>query len=293
VPSLQELDSDLTTNFFSRLAFEIGTYYADPNDRGVVGTPPILARDMVALAAALWLSSRVSIPTETLLKIVFNDSRASEAHLAAIAQLLSVAKWYDPFIGGGVFPIAILLFLNRFGVRLQDRLDFLIEGCDVDPIAVTVTNIRVSMVVSTLTGESYERVRSTLPPIFKTGNSLERATEQLVASVHSTQGGEGVSFEGGEAFSSSVDLVVGNPPYIRADRMSLLTKNFLKNAYPSVASGQADLYNYFIAHGLLALKPSGILCYISPASFQKSRYGGKTREFIDQQGSLQVLFDFN
>lgn len=292
-------ETDLTANFFSRLAYEVSAHLVDPTDHGVVGTPAILAEDMVALAAAFWLAPRVEIPIEDLFKIVLDDAPATSAQRSVIGQSLAEARWYDPCVGGGVFPVAILLFLDRWGVQVQNRLHNVILGRDRDPIAVTATNIRVSMVLSRITGKPYAHMRRILPAVFNVGDSLEQVTEQGIAlfarsylPISALDLDLDLSLPS-EALLSGVDIVVGNPPYVRADRMDLSTKAFLKKAYPSVASGPVDLYNFFIAHGLLALNPDGILCYISPASFQKSKYGSKTRQFIDNHGALQSLFDFN
>lgn len=173
-----ETETDLTANFFGRLAYEVSAYLVDPTDHGVVGTPGVLAEDMVALAAAFWLAPRVEIAIDDLFQIVFDNVPATPAQRNVIGQFLTGTRWYDPCVGGGVFPVAILLFLDRFGVQLQDRLHTLIEGCDRDPIAVTSTNIRVALVLSELTDKPYTHTREMLPAVFKVGNSLEKITEQ-------------------------------------------------------------------------------------------------------------------
>lgn len=293
------IDTDLTTNFFNRLAYEISSHLVDPNEHGVVGTPAILAEDMVALAAAFWLAPRVNISLEDLFQIVFGETPADLVQWSVIGQSLAEARWYDPCVGGGIFPIAILRLLDRFGVPVSDHLHRLIQGCDRDPVAVTAANIRVAMLLRGFTGKSYAHIRRTLPSMFTVDDSLTWATEQdhsLLALLSPYNTDLTTSFNlasSCEVLRAAADIVVGNPPYVRADRMAVSTKAFLEKAYPSVASRSVDLYNFFIAHGLLALKPDGILCYVSPASFQKSKYGNKTRQFIDHHGALQAVFDFN
>src|SRR5207249_1635373 len=119
----------------------------------------------------------------------------------------------------------------------------------------------------------YADVRKMLPRMFSVGDSLEHYAEQRSQwpSLFSEQ--HGVSVDCEEADAIPIDIVVANPPYVRADRISDHNKLYLKRRYPTVAGGSVDLYNYFIAHGLLALRENGILCYVSPASFQKSKYG--------------------
>jgi hypothetical protein len=291
-PQLGELDTatpfpqthlDLTSNFFSRLAYELSAMHNNPLDYGVVNTPAVIAKDMVALAAGIWLIPQAKMAEASIWNLVFGHEDPLPGNVALLTEILSKAKWYDPCIGGGVFPIAVLLLLTHFGIPLTGQISNIICGMDRDRLAVTATNIRVALLLHHLTKKSYTKVQQQVKGAFQVGDSLVACTEQgtsLFASPESILPGQ-------------VDLIIGNPPYVRADRIAPTVKNFLKNAYPSVAGGTTDLYNYFIAHGLIALKKGGVLCYISPASFQKSKYGEKTRRYVDVHGSVRVIFDFN
>lgn len=274
-----KLDTDLTANFFGQLAHQISCNLFDPLEYGMVNTPPILAEDMVAFSAIYWLLPHMDISIENLTDIIFNDMSTNLNHYDVIRSLLSTIRWYDPCIGNGVFPIAIILFLYRFGVEPKELLKTSIEGSDQNPIAVTATIIRVKLLLSNLTGVTYEQLEYYFLANFTVEDSLRKISEQSNTFT--------------DTLFTSADIVIGNPPYVRAERIPSPVKIALKKMYPSVTDTQADLYNYFIAHGLLALKSKGILCYVSPASFQKSKYGVGTRKFIDQYGVLQVVFDFN
>lgn len=283
--------TDLTFNFFSRLAYELEVVRGDPISHGVVGTPAILAMDMASLAATLWLIGQIEMSEEDLCTVIFGLRAATMVEQETISRILSKATWYDPCIGGGVFPVAILLLLARLGVVPNREQLSKIRGGDRDPVTVTASYIRMALAVSSITGKPYADARKMLPRMFRVGNSLERYSEQgrQWPKLFSEQNGVPVDYED----EMPVDIVVTNPPYVRADRLSDRDKLYLKKNYPSVAGGSVDLYNYFIAHGLLALREKGILCYVSPASFQKSKYGLNTRKYIRSQGNTRVLFDFN
>ena len=157
------------------------------------------------------------------------------------------------------------------------------HGCDSNLLAVTAAKLRVALLVSHLTGSDYKNLVKEISSLFRVGDSLENYTEQdnvLTNKARASHYPESWSLN---------DIVIANPPYVRANRIQKSTKEYLKRTYPSVAGGSVDLYNYFIAHGILSIKPNGILCYVSPATFQKSKYGKNTRKFLVEQGALQVL----
>lgn len=285
-----ETADDLTANFFNRLAYEVNVRKKDPILQGAVGTPAILTQDMVALAATVWLTMRVNIPEPDLRSIVFGTKAASLTEANIIRSALQQATWYDPCIGGGVFPVAIILLLDQFNIQLDQRQLQQILGRDIDPLSVTASYIRVALAVSFILKKPYTTVRQELPCMFTVDDSLEYFPEQ---SSHSLEQLNIFEEHIQTDKEQQVDIIVANPPYVRANRISPQKKFFIKKAYPSISGGMVDLYNYFLAHGLVALKHSGVLCYVSPASFQKSKYGENTRKYIRQHGNVQVIFDFN
>jgi hypothetical protein len=278
-----ESTGDLTANVFGQLFQEISALRGEAVQHGVVSTPPVLALDMVALATSHWVSDRLSTRPESLAQVIGGSQTPSKATVGAIASALDEVVWYDPCVGGGVFPVAILILLRRLGVRPSQSLFSRLLASDRDPLAVAVARTRVLLAAATILGKPYSRLRNELLLEFRVEDSLTRLCETLPLDLAIHVGAQG----------PHADLVIGNPPYVRGDRLSGPMKDFLRNAFPSIAGGTVDLYTYFIAHGLLALRDRGILCYVSPASFQRSQYGKKTREFIARSGGVVALFDFD
>ncbi len=94
-------------------------------------------------------------------------------------------------------------------------------------------------------------------------------------------------FEGGGGF----DVMVGNPPYVRQEKIRDL-KPLLKQTFPEVYAGAADLYVYFYAQGVRILREQGTLAYISINKFMRAGYGKKLRRFLRTQTSLHTVIDF-
>ncbi|MBE9156003.1 Eco57I restriction-modification methylase domain-containing protein [Nodosilinea sp. LEGE 06152] len=287
-PSLKNLNtnilfptsnSELTPNLFSRLVYEISLIEGHVEENGFVSTPPVVALDMVRLSALCWLRESSNVPEEELIDYLWNKKSYKESTKRTANQILEATIWYDPCIGGGVFPLSIIHLLTQLDIPISTALLSNIQGVDNNPLAVVASSIRTNLEICRKLNISFEAAKEIGPKYF-TANALELVEEQETI------------FKETNNRIKPPHIVVGNPPYVRGDRIEKLLKKSLKEVYPSVGNGAADLYIYFIAHGLLALKEEGVLCYISPASFQRSKQGYKIRSFIAENASLRYLFDF-
>ena len=80
----------------------------------------------------------------------------------------------------------------------------------------------------------------------------------------------------------NIDLLIGNPPYIRS---ALLERNYsqkIRQFYQTTYKGNFDLSIAFIEHALMVLAPGGIASYILSHKFMTSNYG---REICNQLAS--------
>jgi hypothetical protein len=85
----------------------------------------------------------------------------------------------------------------------------------------------------------------------------------------------------------SFDAVVGNPPYIRQER---LAKAALRG-WESY-DGVADLYVYFVELAHRIARPGGRYCLIVPDKWMTAAYGRPLRSFLAAAGSVEGLVDF-
>ena len=97
----------------------------------------------------------------------------------------------------------------------------------------------------------------------------------------------------GEVFAErgGFDIAIGNPPYIRQERIKDQKPDFEK-LYADVYTGTADLYVYFYAQALNLLHKGGVLSYISPNKFMRAGYGEKLRSHLSAHTTLDTLMDF-
>ena len=86
-------------------------------------------------------------------------------------------------------------------------------------------------------------------------------------------------------FKEQMDIVIGNPPYIRIH-------NINKDARSFTNGGMGDLYLIFFELGFKCLNTSGELIYITPSSWLNSKAGTTLRTYIKAEQNLVKLIDF-
>jgi len=267
------IDTQITNNLFSALANQLANSISPSAVRGAVNTPYQLAYDMVALSIAIKLQHDNKLPISSTYEALKNGSLTEN-----LVKQISGYSWLDPCVGTGVFPLAIMnLLLDNNG---QDSVDLDICGWDIDPIALEASKIRLALKISKGDSATFEDAYESISTSFHLGSSLEQLGNQK------------------DLFSENqkrlFDIVIGNPPYVKANRLTPVTKRSLEHTYPNIYTGSTDLYVYFIAAALNAVEAkSGVICFVSPAHFSRSNYGKLIREHISNNASLEVYLDFN
>ncbi len=74
------------------------------------------------------------------------------------------------------------------------------------------------------------------------------------------------------------DVVIGNPPYVRQEKIKAL-KPTLKKHY-ACYTGAADLYVYFYERGLQLLSPNGVHTFICSNSWLDVNYGAPLQKYL-------------
>jgi hypothetical protein len=189
-----------------------------------------------------------------------------------------------------------------------------IHGVDIDPQAVEVTKLSLSLKV--LEGESKESIGAqmslfkerALPDLGKNiqcGNSLigpdYYTDRQMTLGLEDEEERQRVNaFDWKVAFpeifrAGGFDVVMGNPPYIRIQVLQEWAPQeveFYKKRYESASKGNYDIYVVFVEKGLNLLNTNGRLGYILPNKFINSQYGELLRTIISQGKYLSKLIHF-
>lgn len=87
------------------------------------------------------------------------------------------------------------------------------------------------------------------------------------------------------------DIVIANPPYVRAERITKY-KDALKRAFPEVFAGTADILVYFYARGWNILSKKGTLAFITSNKYFRANYGEGLRRFLGTNTRILQIIDF-
>ena len=198
---------------------------------------------------------------------------------------LFLQRLIDPACGAGAFLISALeyyfqdwLVHNKW---VSDGISDLVEhnrivGVDVNPFACTLS--RLGYLIFLLPYLAQAR--------------LEQGRLPLIRGLPIVQADSLINVRG-ELRDESYDCVVGNPPYVRIQR---LNTNGAKQAYLKSfdsAVGRFDLYSLFIERGLQLLKPNGKLGYITSNKFMTTNAGSGIRKVISKKATINHLFDLS
>lgn len=180
----------------------------------------------------------------------------------------------DPACGTGTFIKQILdrfidgLYKKKITNTFKEKLlvQKLIRAYDTKPLNVFVTKI---VMISTLLKKN---LISEMHDVLEMMDKLPVYCQDFLGVEEKT------------------DYVVGNPPYIRLQNMSLEYRDFVKNNYAS-ATGRFDIFTCFMEKGDKLLNANGRMCLITSNKYLTANYGVGIREFLSKTGHVRKLVD--
>ncbi len=87
-----------------------------------------------------------------------------------------------------------------------------------------------------------------------------------------------------------VDVIIGNPPYVRHENIPTEKKNFYRKEFGTF-SHRSDLYIAFFEKSLKCLKQEGQLSFICSNRWLKNQYGERLRNYIHHGYNLVEVLD--
>lgn len=267
--SFSEGDECISNNIVSQIAYSLSEKMLLNGGNGVVLTSNILAEDMVKMGIIEWLTSNTHLSRKNVADYIYGMGSIPPEDKQFIKEHIAALTWYDPCVGGGVFPMAIIEVYRELGVVSVPH----IFGNDLNPIYVAATKKRIEL-------SSGMKESLNLDEHFLCRDALDCNLSQY-------------DLFSWNKLERQYDVVIGNPPYVKAGKIERKAKQKYESNYPEIENKGADLYTYFISHGLNALRDNGILTFVTPAQFQMSNYGKSIRRVIEQKGDICTVADFN
>ncbi len=239
---------------------------AGRHEKGSYYTPRAIVAFMVRRAIACYLETRLADETrEAVARLVEGRDPRGLRDRAAVLEALRRVRVCDPACGGGAFLVGALEELaglrgclgdgeephRPLGVEiLRDNL----HGVELEPAAAEVARLRLGL--GLLAG--WEGDRS--PPFpgarIEVGDSLQQFDWPARFPEPAAEGG--------------FDIVLMNPPYLLASRVPGNAREQFRRYGQGLRSTfgfSSDLYVYFFYLALRLLKPGGVLCALTSASF--------------------------
>lgn len=175
-----------------------------------------------------------------------------------------VPKIIDPACGCGAFLISAAKLLHeRYNIPYKNIFSDYIWGCDINSHSIRKCKLLFEILELQEEGAACACQYNLL-----VGNALE-----ILAS---------------RKYFHKYDVVIGNPPYVRAKNIDEKVKDSLNKW--SVVSGNIDLYIPFYQLGIELLNDKGVLGYISPNTFLQSVNGRGLRNYIrDNKFDLRII----
>ena len=176
----------------------------------------------------------------------------------------SIPVLIDPSCGCGAFLISSVRSIKKYhDVSYGDLFDKYIYGADIDEHSIEKCKVLLSLLAIETEGEFVNEYKN-----LYVCNSLDMFSKRK--------------------YKHKYDVVIGNPPYVRAKNINDEVKTSLKEW--NVVSGNVDLYIPFYQLGIELLKKDGVLGYISPNTFLQSVNGRGLRNYIrDEKVSARII----
>lgn len=167
--------------------------------------------------------------------------------------------WLDSSIGRGIFLWATLEYMGQKGASLVEIEDFLlhrIHGVELDPAAANDT---VSLLSAWCT---FMGIQSPMTSWLVQGDSLQCRIPRI-------------------------DVMVGNPPYVRIQHLDSSTRDYMRAQFNSCASGNVDLYYAFFEQALCCAKRGAL---IAPNSWLSNNSAATLRRLLAPRTTKVIDF---
>jgi len=183
---------------------------------------------------------------------------------------LSRLRLLEPSCGHGAFLVQavdrLLLSAAKHGVR-ADELSQAIVAYDIDPGHVSSAREKV---VAVLVDAGVGRGLAN-----KLATRWIQCADFLLAPL-----------------PADIDCIVGNPPYVRIEQISVALATEYRSRYKSIFD-RADLYVAFIERALSLLSERGVLSYICADRWVLNKYGAPLRALLSERYRVQSYIDLH
>jgi adenine-specific DNA-methyltransferase len=191
---------------------------------------------------------------------------------------LATLRLVEPSCGAGAFLIPAVERLAasavNHGHRIDAQLKPAIEAFDLQPQHVMQCRAAIASIL--------EDAGATTESAEELARSWVRSDDYLL----SAQAQPDLVSNGTDP---RVDVVIGNPPYIRLEDVDDEVCAQYRRRWPTM-SGRADVYVGFYERALRSLKPGGRLAFICADRWMRNQYGAALRQLVAGDYSVDAVW---
>ncbi|MFB6360495.1 MAG: class I SAM-dependent DNA methyltransferase, partial [Halobacteriales archaeon] len=205
--------------------------------------------------------------------------------LAGTESSAAPPRVLDPAVGTGTFlHVAAGALAAKGGNPGPEALLDRLIGVDVDPIALQLAGLRLAATAGCRAPDTLFLNETSFFDCVPSDGARDPAAVPL----------------------PTVDAVVGNPPFLRAEALEPATEHYRRhlrafgpNGETPWADGEAalsrrsDAYVYFVTQATRFLRPGGRLAMVLPTKWLMSAYGEDFRRFLRTHYRVQAVVGFD
>jgi hypothetical protein len=166
-------------------------------------------------------------------------------------------------------------------------------GVDLDAQAVEIARLNLLLKAVNQRGELPELTN------IRQGNSLISGSSEELEAAFGPDWRDKQPFVWEEQFSDIMerggfDVIVGNPPYVRAERMAKDERSYWQESGQfNVIYGRFDIFILFVERAIRLLSNGGYLSFIVPYSVMSQNYAKKLRQYILDTCCIEIIVDLS
>ncbi|PYP93622.1 MAG: hypothetical protein DMG65_00625 [Candidatus Angelobacter sp. Gp1-AA117] len=202
----------------------------------------------------------------------------------ATDPLLMQKRILDPACGSFTFGVRAAIPLLQAGSSLspQNRIDLVrtcLRGQDINPFSVFLSHLSLLFALLDIYLEAKR-----LDPRFEIKPMDVVTQNSLTAAVPAYREIGGLEEEELDSKREQFDYVIGNPPFVRNERLPKEDREVLNELFPSLAVKNTDLSVYFLYASIEHFtRENGVVGMVAPIAITNAQMAAYLRNFVRQK----------
>ncbi|HEX9002070.1 MAG TPA: N-6 DNA methylase [Blastocatellia bacterium] len=216
------------------------------------------------------------------------DYILSQTGIASDPDLMN-KRILDPSCGSFTFGVRALIPLLKAAEHLsaENRLELVrrcLIGYDINPFSVFLAHLSLLFATLDIYLEAKGRHKNFAIPDFNihNRNSLTYFSQEDEL--------QHIGQEIGEKTEERADYVIGNPPFVRNERLPVEDREVLNELFASIKTGNTDLSAYFLYYAMKYwLKEGGVLGMVAPIGLVNTEMAEQLRTRLREYAIFQIV----